>query len=570
MKVLLSLLLSLNCLLSFSQNNAAHKALPLESPDMDSHIQKRIPPTVTIKVINYRGNGNDSKIEYTLVTLGSESQVKKFAQLDKQGEARLVLDKHIPFQQVWLTVGNFLYTGIYVNSHLHITIDPVKTKNKKIYFTGDGISYTGTDGELNTIMNKKVVFKKEETEKLGSRLVDQGLQAANNKISITDFQSTADSVYEKIKALNALFITQHPGYAWAVHNEAASDYYSWLLVAYSNRTLPDSLLEKINRHQPFFTSNDGVAFYRQLKNYAAFSKNYPRPDLQAQLEAGYENYTPEQKAILDSIKRYNSSNAHKNIPDALTKKRNTLFFKELALLNLRHWIKNIYRQYPPHRADIVSLILLNHGKDDFATAYPEIRSNITTKWCRQIVQEEFAASLAREKEMTALFAKATSVTADNFYIGKPLSRLLFEADLYRLDSLGSVDDFIVNLRSKFQGKALIIDFWATWCTPCIGDMPYSKKLHEENKDLPVEFIYLCTSSSSNEDTWRKRLAKLATPGTHIFVDDSIVTALKRKLNAGSGFPAYVVIDRDGKVKSTAISFMQPLDRNGLMQVTGLQ
>lgn len=56
---------------------------------------------------------------------------------------------------------------------------------------------------------------------------------------------------------------------------------------------------------------------------------------------------------------------------------------------------------------------------------------------------------------------------------------------------------MLNLKLKFPNKALIIDFWATWCVPCLGDLPNSKKLYEANKDLPVEYVYICTRGGSN-------------------------------------------------------------------------
>ena len=39
-----------------------------------------------------------------------------------------------------------------------------------------------------------------------------------------------------------------------------------------------------------------------------------------------------------------------------------------------------------------------------------------------------------------------------------------------------------------KGKVVIIDFWATWCGPCVAEMPNMKKLYAEYKDKGVEFI----------------------------------------------------------------------------------
>ena len=42
--------------------------------------------------------------------------------------------------------------------------------------------------------------------------------------------------------------------------------------------------------------------------------------------------------------------------------------------------------------------------------------------------------------------------------------------------------------ATLKGKVVVIDFWATWCGPCIAEMPNMKKLYAEYKDKGVEFI----------------------------------------------------------------------------------
>jgi len=190
-----------------------------------------------------------------------------------------------------------------------------------------------------------------------------------------------------------------------------------------------------------------------------------------------------------------------------------------------------------------------------------------TNWSKKLAENELVKVNANQKRIDSLFASSKKLEKAD--IGIPLVQLPFDASLYRLDTVANIDDFIKSLKSKFPNKALIIDFWATWCAPCLADLPYSKSLHEKNKDLPIEYIYLCTASGSNIDVWKNRIGNMKIPGTHIYVNDKIISKLKTAFNSEGGFPTYVVIDTSGKVNQQKISFMQSLDRDSMKKIVGL-
>jgi thiol-disulfide isomerase/thioredoxin len=340
--------------------------------------------------------------------------------------------------------------------------------------------------------------------------------------------------------------------------------------------MPENLFSEIDKHKPFFISNDGILFYNYLYNYIITRKNNSiSPFDDNLLFKNYNHYDTKRQRLLDSLKYYQQLNEQQQkenvfaIKEAEKKKRN-LFIQEIAIFKIENSIHLIDSIYKKPKSDILKTFLLNTGKDEFSQTYPKIIRSIKTEWCKQLATNELTESNIKQKAIDSLLASAKQIKKTDDFIGKPLGKLSFGASLYRLDSINNIDQFIKDLKSKFKNKALVIDFWATWCAPCLAEMPFSKKMHQENKDLPIEYVYICTNSSSNENIWKNKVVDLELPGTHIFMDDKIVNELKSRFNnAGSGFPTYIVIGVNGKLRSKAIQWMQSLDRAKLKTAVGL-
>lgn len=498
--------------LLFCISTNAQSGLPLtiESSKMDSYLQERKPATLSIQVNNAPDSVKKVDVKCTFVTFGANFQITKYYATNSEGFVKITLDQNLPYQQIWLSVGDYLYAGVYVNTGLKVTIDVSKIKNKDgVPFIGDGIGYSGIDGELNTVMNKHTLFRQSKESKLTNNL-NELCRSRKNYTSDLFFKKT-DSIWQALTELNNEFIQQYPEYSWAINNEAASEFYGMLCTSYWGDTMPQNLLIKINNHQPYFTSNDGVLFYNYLNTYL----NVRVPSIENNLNK------------IDSI-------------------------------------------YSSPKADVLKTFLLAKGKNSFALTYPEILNSMKTGWCKRLVSNELNETTIKQKQIDSLLASAKKLDNKGNFIGTPLAQLPFNARLYKLDSIKDVNDFIVNLKSKFKDKALIIDFWATWCVPCLHEMPFSKKLHETNKDLPVDYVYICTNTASSIKVWENKIAELQLPGTHIFMDEKIVEELKSSFNnAGSGFPTYVVIGANGNLRPKAIQRMESLDRDKLKSAIGL-
>lgn len=107
-------------------------------------------------------------------------------------------------------------------------------------------------------------------------------------------------------------------------------------------------------------------------------------------------------------------------------------------------------------------------------------------------------------------------------------------------SLKSKDGKMVNL-SDFKGKVVFLDFWASWCTPCMREMPYAKILQDTFATKDVVFLYV--SVDEDEKAWRKTMEAKKMKGVHLRANGFDEGVVKRY--GVNGIPTYFLIGKDG-------------------------
>jgi len=115
---------------------------------------------------------------------------------------------------------------------------------------------------------------------------------------------------------------------------------------------------------------------------------------------------------------------------------------------------------------------------------------------------------------------------------------------------------------EFQKEALavkeevwVVDFWASWCGPCIHAIPHMKQLNQKYAERPVRFISI--SWDKNELQWIHALDQFQMPWEHIRVPASR-SAWFDEAFPHKDIPTAFVIDPEGKVKR--ISNVYKLDK----------
>jgi thiol-disulfide isomerase/thioredoxin len=103
---------------------------------------------------------------------------------------------------------------------------------------------------------------------------------------------------------------------------------------------------------------------------------------------------------------------------------------------------------------------------------------------------------------------------------------------------------------KYKGKVVVVDFWATWCGPCMQAMKAIKPLKEEMKEKEVVWVYL-TGETSPLKTWTKTYPGIS--GEHYRVSEKQWDYFG-KIYKIRAIPTYILYDRQGKQLSKYTGF----------------
>jgi len=178
---------------------------------------------------------------------------------------------------------------------------------------------------------------------------------------------------------------------------------------------------------------------------------------------------------------------------------------------------------------------------------PLARKMILKKQFNEILTDE-GGYRHYSKDFKARYAQRyTEITGDSLVLQQVLKTALDVASLDTSLPLETVDGEKVRLEDmleKHRGRLVYVDFWASWCAPCLGQIPSAKALHKRLAGQDVDFVFIST------DTKQKDWLRKAKENADVMVESYRILdndAIFMKQVQLDKIPRFMIFDRNGKL-----------------------
>jgi len=156
-------------------------------------------------------------------------------------------------------------------------------------------------------------------------------------------------------------------------------------------------------------------------------------------------------------------------------------------------------------------------------------------------------SLDYTNELDEVLNIANSYISNNTYLDELRNKYrnlkpLLKGSISPTFELYDIENNLVSL-SGLKGKIVYIDIWATWCLPCVKEIPYLNKLEKEFKDKEIQFVSI--SKNDKKELWMEMVNEKELGGIQLFAPDNNISFFKEY--AVKAIPRFILIDKDGKI-----------------------
>jgi len=182
--------------------------------------------------------------------------------------------------------------------------------------------------------------------------------------------------------------------------------------------------------------------------------------------------------------------------------------------------------------------LYDQPKEVFITALDSIKLN-------------FQSFLQNQKELDADFIQSDIEDTESLfgYLSKRYDEIAKINEL-----IGKASPVFTNYENHdgtttsltdLKGKFIYVDVWATWCKPCLAEIPALKELEEEMGE-DMHFLSISIDKTDKHDTWKQMVIDKELKGIQLYADNNWESQFVKDYGI-NGIPRFILIDPQGNV-----------------------
>ncbi|MEB2778364.1 TlpA disulfide reductase family protein [Algoriphagus sp. D3-2-R+10] len=453
----------------------------------ETQYSEKKPIVVTGKIHKYNGKNAALSFVYSQPGVNESTEL---VEIDSAGNFGYTIEGYIPLDAMLLEQTTFanIYFIYHPGDSIHIEFE---ANNKSIELTKT-IKYSGSRATTNNqIINFQVL---REENNLGYGAIDE---AKSYQKDLADFILEMNAVKEKQLNIYNSFIEEYSPSeevkSWTRLFALETYYYFLDKYSWENTNLPDNYFDYNREILPitmdkligWHVLEKRITSYLQTNLFPKFAKQYPDIDLIQSLT----DKTSKSDSLFIEFVRDNYTD------DLLGQLTYSGLYKSLFSMNS---LESYQRNQVAIKEELSAPFILNPLQESYHKTQEIINS---------------------PEEKTAVILKKM--------VGSP------------------IEETFNKILDTNKGKVIYLDFWATWCKPCIEEMPSSNLLMSKLEQQGVAFVYV--SIDENEEKRKKLLSEFDIDrGQHYPLDSKQVQALFDVFQF-NGIPYYILIDKNGQI-----------------------
>ncbi len=209
---------------------------------------------------------------------------------------------------------------------------------------------------------------------------------------------------------------------------------------------------------------------------------------------------------------------------------------------------------------------------DTTLNYFDLQMDLTKEFSDPVIKDNFAkvameniiSSGSIEQEKISNYMDAYLQMASNDY---NISLIKKDFENMNANPAGAVSPIFENYEQNgggtvsltdLKGKYVYIDIWATWCAPCIAEVPALQKLEHDFKGRSIAFVSISVDSKNDYEKWNNMVKEKQLSGIQLYATNSFDSDFISSYGISS-IPRFILIGPEGEVVDA--NTMRPSDPN---------